>query len=53
MKTLIKEEKGKKNVLTNLELINLKTISLLEFKDLRRMITQVEKYKLLEDKEEY
>ncbi len=39
MRALTKEKKEKENVLTNLELINLKNVSLLEFEELRRKIT--------------
>jgi hypothetical protein len=34
MKALTKEKKEKDNVLTNLELINMKNLSLLQFKDI-------------------
>ncbi len=51
MKTLIKEKKEKENVLTNLELVNLKNVSLLEFEELRRKTTKAEKEKLLQEKE--
>jgi hypothetical protein len=36
VKTLIKEKKEKENVLTNLELVNLKNVSLLQFEELRK-----------------
>jgi hypothetical protein len=39
VRALTKEKKEKENVLTNLELINLKNVSLLEFEELRRKIT--------------
>jgi hypothetical protein len=32
----VKEKKEKENVLTNLELINVKNVSLLQFEELRR-----------------
>jgi hypothetical protein len=51
VKTLIKEKKEKENVLTNLELVNLKNVSLLEFEELRRKTTKAEKEKLLQEKE--
>jgi hypothetical protein len=51
VKTLIKEKKEKENVLTDLELVNLKNVSLLEFEELRRKITKAEKEKLLQEKE--
>jgi hypothetical protein len=41
VQTLIKEKKEKENVLTNLELINLKSVSLLNFEKLRRRIAKV------------
>jgi hypothetical protein len=36
MKALIKEKKEKENVLINLELVNLKNVSLFQFKELKR-----------------
>ncbi len=51
MKALTKEKKEKGNVLTNLELVNLKNVSLLQSKGLRRKTTKVDKQKLLEEKE--
>jgi hypothetical protein len=53
VKALTKEKKEKENVLTNLELVNLKNVSLLQFEELRRKATKVEKKKLLEEKKEY
>ncbi len=53
MKTLIKENKEKENVLIDLELINLKNVFLLQFEELRRKTIEVEKEKLVEDKKEY
>jgi hypothetical protein len=38
VKALIKEKK-KENILTDLELVNLKNVSLLQFEELRRNIT--------------
>jgi len=53
VKALIKEKKEKDNVLTYLELVNLKNVFLLQFKELRRKTTKEEKEKLLEEKNEY
>jgi hypothetical protein len=53
MKALIKEKKEKENVLIDLELINLKNVFLLQFEELRRKTTKVERKKLMEDKKEY
>ncbi len=49
VKALTEEKKEKENFLINLELINLKNVSLLQFKELRRKIIEVEKEKLIED----
>ncbi len=43
MKALIKEKKEKEIVITNLELINLKIVSLVQSKKLRRKRTKVER----------
>jgi hypothetical protein len=43
VKALIKEKKEKEIVLTNLELINLKIVSLVQSKKLRRKRTKVER----------
>ncbi len=43
VKALTKEKMEKENVLTNLELINLKNVCLLQFKELRRKIIEVKK----------
>jgi len=43
VKTLIKEKKEKENVLTNLELINQKNVSLLQSKELKRKTIEVER----------
>ncbi len=51
MKTLIKEKKEKENVLTYLELLNLKNVSLLQFEKIKIKTTKVEKKKLLKEKE--
>ncbi len=53
VKALTKEKKEKENVLTNLELVYLKNVSLLQFEELRRKIINVEKEKLLEEQKEY
>jgi hypothetical protein len=37
----------------NLELVNLKNVSLLQYEEFRRKATEVEKKKLLEEKKEY
>jgi hypothetical protein len=39
--------------LTDLELVNLKNVSLLQFEELRRKPTKAKKKKLLEEKNEY
>jgi hypothetical protein len=39
VKALIKERKEKENVFKNLELVNLKNASLLQFEELRRKTT--------------
>ncbi len=51
MEALIKENKEKEDVLTNLELENLKNASLLNFEELKRKIIEVEKEKLVEENE--
>ncbi len=51
MKALTKEKKEKENVLTYLELVNMINVFLLQFEKFRRNTTQVEKEKLLEEKE--
>jgi len=43
VKTLTKKKKENENVLTNLESINLKNVSLLQFEEFRRKKTKVEK----------
>ncbi len=48
---LTKEKKEKENVLTYLELVNLKNAYLLNSKELKRNITKVEKEKLAKEKE--
>jgi hypothetical protein len=51
VKALTKEKKEKENVLTYLELVNLKNVSKLQSKELRRKATRAKKEKLLEEKE--
>ncbi len=53
MKALTKEKKKKENVVTHLELINLKNVSMLQFEELRRKIAKVEREQFMEDKKEY
>jgi hypothetical protein len=53
VKALTKEKKEKEDVLTNLELVNLKNASLLQSKKLKRKTTKVERKKLMEEKKEY
>jgi len=53
VEALIKERKEKENVLIGLELMNLKNVFLLNFKELRRRITKVGKRKLVEESKEY
>jgi hypothetical protein len=51
VKTLIKEKKEKENVLTYLELVNMKNAYLLQSKELKRKIVEAKKKKLMEEKE--
>jgi len=51
VEALIKENKAKEDVLTNLELENLKNASLLNSKKFRRKTIEVEKKKLVEENE--
>ncbi len=53
VKALTKEKKEKSNVLTNLESMNMKNASLLQFEKFERKTTEVEKKKLMEEKKEY
>jgi len=53
VKTLTKEKKEKDNVLIDLELINLKNVSMLYFEKFTRKKTKVEREKLMEYKKEY
>jgi hypothetical protein len=48
-----KEKKEKESVLTYLELVNLKSASLLKFEELRIKTIKVEKEKLVEANKEY
>jgi hypothetical protein len=43
VKALIKEKKEKENVLIDLELINLKNVSLLQFEEFLKKTTEVER----------
>ncbi len=52
VKALTKEKKEKVNVLTYLELINPKNVSLLQFDELRRKTIEVEIEQFMEDKKE-
>jgi hypothetical protein len=52
VKTLTKEKK-KENVLTNLELVNMKNVSSLQFQKLKRKTIEAKKEKLLEEKKDY
>jgi len=48
-----KEKKEKENVLTYLQLVNLRSVSLLKFEEFKRSIVEVEKEKLAEANKEY
>jgi hypothetical protein len=50
---LIKEKKEKENVPTNLELVNLKNASLLQFEELRKKMAKAKREKLMEEKKGY
>jgi hypothetical protein len=52
METLTKEKKEKENVLVNSKLVNLKNVSLLNSKEIRRVV-EVEKEKLVEANKAY
>jgi len=52
VKTLTKKMENE-NVLTDLELINMKSVSFLQFEELGTKTTKVEKKKLMEDKKIY
>jgi len=47
------KKKENENVLIDLELINLKSVFLSQFEELRRKTTKVKKEKFMEDKEKY
>jgi hypothetical protein len=51
VKAMVKEKKEKENVLIDFELVNLKKVSLLQFEELKRKTIEVEKDKLLKEKE--
>jgi hypothetical protein len=51
VKTLINEKKENENILTYLELVNLKNVYLLQSKELRKKTRKADKEKLLEEKE--
>ncbi len=53
MKALTIKSKENENIITDLELINMKNVSLLQFEELKRKTTKVEKKKLMEDKKKY
>ncbi len=53
MEALIKEKKEEDNVLTYLELVNLKNASLLNFEELKRKTAEVKEKKLVEENKEY
>jgi hypothetical protein len=53
VETLTKEKKEKENALTDLELMNLKNVFLLNFEKLRRRRAMIEKEKLVEENKEY
>jgi hypothetical protein len=51
VKALTKEKKEKEKVLIDLELINMKNVSMLQFEELKRKTTKVEIKHLMVDKE--
>jgi hypothetical protein len=53
VKALIEEKKEKENVLTYLELVNMKNAYLLQFEELRRKTIEAKRNKLMEEKKEY
>jgi hypothetical protein len=53
VKTLINEKKENENILTYLELVNLKNVYLLQSKELRKKTRKADEEKLLEEKKEY
>ncbi len=52
VKALTKEKKEKDNVLTNLELVNMKNASMLQSEELKRKTTQAKIEKLMEEKKD-
>jgi hypothetical protein len=48
-----KEKKEKENVLTYLQMVNLRSVSLLKFEEFKRSTIEVEKEKLAEANKEY
>jgi hypothetical protein len=53
VKALIKEKKEKENIKPDLELVNLKNVSLLQYEKLKRKIIEAKKEKLLEERNDY
>jgi hypothetical protein len=53
VKAITKKKKENENVLTDLELVNMKNVFLLQFEEFKRKTTKVEKEKLMEDKKKY
>jgi hypothetical protein len=53
LESLTKEKKEKDNVLIDLELMNLRNVSLLNYEELKTNTTKVEKEKLVEVNKEY
>jgi hypothetical protein len=51
MKALIKEKKEKDNVLTYLELVNMKNAYMLQYEEFKRNIVEAKREKLMEEKE--
>jgi hypothetical protein len=51
VKALIKEKKEKENVLTYLELVNMKNVYLLQSEKIKRKIIKAKREKLIEDNE--
>ncbi len=49
--TMTKEKKKKENVMIDLELINMKNVSLLQFEELRIKIIEEEREQIIKDKE--
>ncbi len=53
MEALTKEKKGRENVLIDLELVNLRSASLLKYEALKRRVAEAKKKKLVEANKEY